>query len=220
MPREAEDAERDGDADVDADHTTVRPLGELAGIVAALGVDHRTVGELAGIHQRQPFLEVLHALDAQHRAEHLAVADGHAWLDVVEQRRALVETLLVPRYRHPATVQHQLSAFLDALLDPAGHRIAVLFIDQRAQLAALVVRSPNLQVLHHAGEQRYKLVGDLLFNYQCRQRHAALAGAATGRVDDATRGAFQGGIFEDEGVVLRLGQRLDPLAGRGSGRVD
>jgi hypothetical protein len=70
--------------------------------------------------QRERFLEVLRAHDLQHRAEDLVVIAVHLRGDVVEQRRADEEAVLVALQREAAPVDDQFAAFLDALRDPAS----------------------------------------------------------------------------------------------------
>src|ERR1035441_1117767 len=77
VPSEAEDTERNRDADVNAYHAGIGPLRELACEVAAFGVDHGAIGEAALVHDLQPFFEGVHALDAEHRTEDLFPATQH-----------------------------------------------------------------------------------------------------------------------------------------------
>ena len=74
VPSEAEDTERNRDADVNAYHAGIGPLRELACEVAAFGVDHGAIGEAALVHDLQPFFEGVHALDAEHRTKDLFTA--------------------------------------------------------------------------------------------------------------------------------------------------
>ena len=64
-----------------------------------------------------------------------------------------------------------------------------------------------------------ELVGHLVLHHDHGQGHAPLPGAAAGGVDDALGGAFDDRVLEHQGVVLGLGESLDPLAVAGGGGI-
>src|SRR5271157_1764610 len=64
VPSKPEDAERNWDADVNADHPGIAALRELAREVSAFGVDRGAIGKAAVIHDLQSFFEAVHPLDA------------------------------------------------------------------------------------------------------------------------------------------------------------
>ena len=74
---EAEDAERNRNADVDPHHAAVGAPGELARIVAAFGVDHEPLAKRLAFMIARPSSKSFDPLDAQHRAEDLLVAHVH-----------------------------------------------------------------------------------------------------------------------------------------------
>ena len=88
----------------------------------------------------------------------------------------------------------------------------MLGVHQGAELGGLFVGGADDDILHEAGEDRYEVVRYRLFRHDHGQGHATLARAAEGRVHDAARAAFEGRVFEDEGMVLRLGEALNALA--------
>src|ERR1035441_9891215 len=57
VTREAEDAQRHRNADVDPHHAAVRPAGEFASVVSTLREDDRAVGEAAVVHHLQALFE-------------------------------------------------------------------------------------------------------------------------------------------------------------------
>ena len=108
-----EHAQRDRDTDVHTDHAPVRLAGKLAGVKISLGVNHRAVAKLVGVHQSQAFLEILDAFDTQHRTEDLLVPHRHIQLHVIEYGRPHVKALFIALDRHPAAVQDKFGALFD-----------------------------------------------------------------------------------------------------------
>ena len=67
----------------------------------------------------EALFEVVDALDDEHRAEDLLAADLHVLGHVVEDRRADEEAALVAGDDEVATVEDEVGALFDALVDPA-----------------------------------------------------------------------------------------------------
>ena len=114
-----------------------------------------------------------------------------------------------------AAVEDQLGALFDALVDPARDGLLVRVGDDRAELRRGVVGGADDALGGELLHERDELVGDRVLDADHGQRHAAHAGAAEGRVDDAAGGALERGVLEHEAVVLGLRLRLDALAVRG-----
>lgn len=67
VPAERENADRNRNPDIDADHAAIRAAGEFTAVIAAARKDHRAIGKAVSIHHRQTFFKVLNAFDAQNR---------------------------------------------------------------------------------------------------------------------------------------------------------
>ena len=220
VPAEGKHRDRNRDADVDADHSALCAAAELARVEAAQSEERGAVCELAGVHLVEALLEVSHPLDAEHRSEDLVDSDPHLGRHVVEDRRAHEVAALVARHDCAAAVEDQLRLLLDARFDPAVDPLAVLGGDHRAELGVGQPGRAHLQILGQVDDGADQLIGDLLLDADGGKRHAALAGAAEGRVDDALRSSFDGRVFQDQRVILGLGQSLDAFAFGRRGLVD
>lgn len=115
-----------GDANVDADHAAVGEHFKLAGVIAALREDGRTIGKRVGVHDGQALFKRLDALDERDRSENLALADGHVGCHMIEDRRADEEAVFIARHHDIAPVEHELRAVVNAALDPVADRFFVL----------------------------------------------------------------------------------------------
>lgn len=94
----------------------------------------------------------------------------------------------------------------------------MLLVYQGAELGVLLPRRSHLPPGGEFGDRGDEVVCDDVLDRDDRQSHATLTGTAEGGVDDALGGGFDRRIAQHQGVVLRLGQRLDPLTvgcGRG-----
>ncbi|MNL44864.1 hypothetical protein D3C87_1674660 [compost metagenome] len=74
-----------------------------------------------GIDQRHRFGKVMHTHHRQHRTEDLFLVDRHIGLDVVEQRAADIEAVLMAINLVAAAVGDQRRALFHALGDIALH---------------------------------------------------------------------------------------------------
>lgn len=109
-----------GDAHIDADHAAVGEHLKLTGIVTVLGKDDRTVGKGIGIHQRNALFKALDPLDEGDRPKDLAVAHGHLGRHMIQDGGADKEAILKAGDHNVTSVQNQLRALIDALLDPVA----------------------------------------------------------------------------------------------------
>src|SRR5690606_26657784 len=83
------------DRHVDADHADVDTLLELPRGIAVAGEDRGTVAVFVVVDQLQRLLERSDPHHGQHRPEDFLLIDAHLRRDVIEQRRADVEAVLV-----------------------------------------------------------------------------------------------------------------------------
>ena len=81
----------------------------------------------------------------EHRPEDLLAVDLHVRLDVVEQRAADEEAVLVALQREAAAIDDQLGACFDARVDVADDLVALRLGDDRAHLRVLVGRRADLE---------------------------------------------------------------------------
>ena len=72
---------------------------------------------------RQPFLEILHPLDADDGPENFLIADGHFRRDAIEDRRPEIEAFFVAWHGRLAAVENELCALLNAFFDPSQDRL-------------------------------------------------------------------------------------------------
>src|SRR5208337_2906692 len=129
VPSKPEDAERNWDADVNADHPGIAALRELAREVSAFGVDRGAIGKAAVIHDLQSFFEAVHPLDAEHGSEDLFPSARHVFGNVVEDGGADEVALLAPlRHFRVASIENEFGAFVDCSLDPPEHEILLTLV--------------------------------------------------------------------------------------------
>lgn len=110
------------------------------------------------------------------------------------------------------SIQHQLRAFVNTLLNPVADKLLVFCVDHRAQRGLWVVGAAHFQRHCLFLKQLDKAVGNALLHHDHRQSHTAHAGAAVGGVDNGIGGAFQVAVLQHQRVVLGLALSLYPLS--------
>ena len=88
----------------------------------------------------------------------------------------------------------------------------MLFRHNRTHLRAFVVGAADLEPPGKHPEPFDEPVGNVLLRDHDGQRHAALAGAPEGRIDDALCGSLQHRVVHDKRVVFGLAQGLHALS--------
>ena len=194
------------------------PVHDLPCIITVLREDAGAVGKPVRVHDGQAFLKILHTLDGRHRPEDLAVTDAHTGFHMIEDRGAHEVTVLKAGNDNIPAVKDQLGPLLNPFVDPVDNGRLMLRRDHGAQFRVRMVGAAHLARLGKFHEVRDELVGAGLFDAERRQGHAAHPRAAERRVDDPQRRPLQGGIAQDQAVILRLAEGLDPFpVGRGGG---
>ena len=214
VAREREEADRHGNADVDADLTAVGVACKFTRKIAALGINHRAVGIGVRVHNRKAFFEVLAAFDAKHRAEHLVAADGHIFGDMVENRGADEIAVFIAFDFIISAVEHQFCALGDAFVDVGKDFFIVLFIGNRAEFRGFIPRRADFNFRSLFFQLCDEFVGNRFFDNAAGKRHTALTGAAVSGVDNAGNGSFERGVRHNQRVVFRLAKRLAAFARR------
>jgi hypothetical protein len=141
-------------------------------------------------------------------------------VDMIEQRAAGEEALLVALDLVAAAVDDELRAFLDADADVALDAFERLLRDDRAHLGVELHAVLDLQRLRALGQLGHDLVGHVADQHRDADRHAALAGRAVGRADQRIDGLVDVRRRHHDHVVLRAAQRLHALAVVRAGLVD
>lgn len=103
---------------------------------------------------------------------HEPLANGFAFM--IENGRGDKVAVLKARNNNVTAVENQLSAFVDALLDPATDLILVLCGNDRTELGLLVVCTADLHLERLLLEQCNEIIGNALLHANNRQSHAAL----------------------------------------------
>ena len=125
MAGERENADRNGDTNIDADHAAVGALCKFSCIVAVLGEDNRAVCKRIAVHERKTLFKVFDPLDAKHRAEDLLRADGHFLGNVVKDSRADKVAALKAGNGNIPAVKNKRCALLNAFVNPADNTLLV-----------------------------------------------------------------------------------------------
>ena len=139
---------------------------------------------------------------------------------MIENGRADVVAVLIAGHPDAATVENQLGAFLDTTGDALLDRFLLAERNHRTKLRFGQIGRADFQLRGIFLQQGGELVGDGFLHAHSGQGHAALTGAAIGRINDALDRALQHAIFHDQRMVLRLREGLDALAGATGGLVD
>ncbi len=218
---EREEGHGGGDADVDADHAGLDAVAEFTGGFAAAGeyggavAVGRRVGEFDGS------VEVFHADDIEHRAEHLLLHRDHAGLHVIEDGRADEETVGCGGDLRGASVGQRLRALASGLRDQSADALGVLAGDDGAHLRLRVaVGRADADFRDDVNQRGEHGVSGLADGDGGGTGHAALAGAAEGGLHEPGGGVGHVGIGHDEDKVLRPSGGLAALAVGGGGLVD
>ncbi len=162
----------------------------------------------------------MHTHYRQHRTEDLFLVDRHIRLDVVEQRAADIEAVLMAGYGMTAAIGDQRRALLHTLGDIAFDLGLVRTGHQRAHLGIGLHAVADLQRARAFREARHQLVGDIAHRYGDRDRHAAFAGRTIRGTDQRIDRLVEIGIRHHHQVVLGAAQGLHALAVLGPFRID
>ena len=133
---EREIGHRRGDADIDANHRRSRPTREFPRRFSAGREDRCRVRVGVRLHQRDRLVEVLHGVNRGDRTKNFFVADLHLRRHLVEDGWAQEEALVAPFNRDASSIEHELRAFPDALIDVLLYAIAVGAADDRSHFDA------------------------------------------------------------------------------------
>ena len=217
-PTEGVVGHRRGDRHVDADHPDLDLVLEAPRCPTVVGEDRRAVAVGVVVDQLQALVVGAHPHDREHRAEDLVRVDRHLRRHPVEERR-LEEEAPTQVAGTLAPVDDELRAGRDALLDVAGDLVQVRPGDERAHVgvAHAVTGAQGAGALGDLGDE---LVGDRVGREHDRDRHAPLPRSPVAGVDRGVGGQVEVGVGQDEHVVLRAAERLDPLAGGDPALVD
>src|SRR5580692_3627598 len=213
--------ERHRDREIDADHADLDAVGEIARGVAVAGEDGNAVAVFMLRRQPHRLLVILGADHRQDGSENLFLVDRHVRLDVVEQAAADEIALLVALELEIAAVDHELGAFLDALIDIAADLVEELPGHHRAVVGLRVGRGADLEAFDAGDQFFHQNVGSLLADrHGDRHRHAALAGGAVAGADQRIDRLVHVGVRHHDHVVLGAAKALHPFAVGGAGRVN
>ena len=135
IAREGEVGTRNGDTNIDSDHTAIGAKFKFTSIVAALRENDRSIFKRIGIHDCQSFLKILHSLNHSYRSENLTIAHSHTRFNVVENGRSNKVTVLVAGNLNITTIQNQLCTFFDTFLNPPTNLISMLGGNYRTQVS-------------------------------------------------------------------------------------
>ncbi|MPL73124.1 hypothetical protein SDC9_18917 [bioreactor metagenome] len=207
-------AQRHRDREVDPDHADVDAAGEIARGVAIGGEDRGAVAVIVVDHQLQRVVIAVHPHRRQHRPEDLLAVDVHLGGDVVEERRADVEAVLVALDLQAAAIDDERRALLDARADQPVDPVLRLLGDDRPEVD-VVARGigADLELLDLRNELLDQPVGGFLAHrHRDRDRHAAFARRAEARTHQRIGRLVEIGVGHDDHVVLRAAEALCALA--------
>src|SRR5215212_1202023 len=214
---EREERHRGGDADVDAEHSSLYFLAPVADGRAVLGVDRAGVAEGRGVGELYCLVEGPHAHHREDGAEDLLARHPHLSVYVIEYRRSEEEALLAGRL---APVEDDFSPLLLAQVDVASDLLAVGVADHGGEFRAFLVAGPDLHGLCRLLYGLDEPVSHLSDSHEDASCQAPLPCVAVGGGDDVGHSLLEGGIRHHDHGVLRPGQSLHPLLVRGAVYVD
>ena len=118
VTREREDADGNGNSDINADHTAVGSLCKFSCVISALGKDNGAVCKRIVIHYLYAFLKVLNSLNAENGSEDFSCADCHILGYMVKDCGADIEAVFIAGNNGISAVENKLCALLYAFFNP------------------------------------------------------------------------------------------------------
>src|SRR5690606_23668584 len=119
--------------------------------------------------------------------------------------------VFVTRHRNAATVEQQLGAFVDPLLDQALHTLAGSRRDQRTEISFAIRSDIDFELLRALDEVRDP-VATFTLEHGHGSRNAALPGRAESGAHQLVEGHFTISIRQDVAMILGAHHGLTALA--------
>ena len=139
---------------------------------------------------------------------------------MIENGMSDVVAVLIAFHLDIAAVQHQLCAFLNALLDPVQNELLVSLGAHRSEVRGGIIGGTDLLLLAQTYDFSDQFIRNAFLGHHNGQSHAAFTGAAEGGVHDTGRGAGDRGVRQDQRMVLGFAQALYTLAVCSGGGID